>query len=68
MTLIGRQKLLIFEQMLDFMFMFEFNRQPQLELADAQAPLPCSEDVWDSSLLDSTAFPDKSGMEIPTGI
>jgi hypothetical protein len=34
--------------MLDFIFSYEFNQRPQMELADAQAPLPCSVEIGDN--------------------
>lgn len=40
---------LTLNKLLDYTFMYEFNQPPQMELADAQAPLPCSEEAWERS-------------------
>ncbi|KFY12457.1 hypothetical protein V492_03862 [Pseudogymnoascus sp. VKM F-4246] len=36
--------------LLDYTFMYEFNQPPQMELADAQAPLPCSQEAWEGRI------------------
>lgn len=44
-------------KLLDYTFVYEFNQSPQMALADAQAPLPCSQEAWERSSLDtSTQF------------
>lgn len=39
---------LTLNKLLDYTFMYQFNQRPQMELADAQAPLPCSQELWES--------------------
>lgn len=38
---------LTLNKLLDYTFVYEFNQRPQMELADAQAPLPCSQEAWE---------------------